>query len=52
MFAKGGTVMYRGNGGNIIFGVIEHIRGDKVYLKINNRDELIVMPVKSLEVIL
>lgn len=52
MFTKGGTVMYRGNGGNIIFGVIEHIKGDKVYLRVNRRDELVVMPVKSLEVIL
>lgn len=52
MFTVGGTVIYRGNGGNTIFGVIEAIRGDKLYLKINGRDELIVMPTKSLEVIL
>ncbi len=52
MFTVGGTVIYRGNGGNTIFGVIQHIKGDKVYLKINNRDELVVMPYKSLEVII
>ena len=52
MYTVGGTVVYRGNGGNTIFGVIEAIRGSILYIKINARDELMVMPAKSVEVIL